>query len=99
MQWNNNDSTSNPATQGVAAARTQTMKLIDDSGNVIAVFTRSATGTISFTVNDESFLSAVAASISIAASTILVPNIPTADPVVAGALWSDTGTVKVSAGA
>ena len=29
---------------------------------------------------------------------ILMPSLPTADPVIAGALWNDSGTLKVSAG-
>lgn len=29
---------------------------------------------------------------------IMMPNLPTADPEVAGALWSDGGTIKLSAG-
>jgi hypothetical protein len=29
---------------------------------------------------------------------VLMPNLPTADPHIAGALWNDAGTVKVSAG-
>jgi hypothetical protein len=29
---------------------------------------------------------------------IVMPNLPTADPAVAGALWNDSGTLKVSAG-
>ncbi|MCR9292015.1 MAG: hypothetical protein NXI32_04800, partial [bacterium] len=29
---------------------------------------------------------------------ILLPTIPTSDPAVAGALWSDSGTLKISAG-
>jgi len=29
---------------------------------------------------------------------LIVPNMPTSDPAVAGALWSDGGTVKISAG-
>lgn len=29
---------------------------------------------------------------------VIVSGLPTSDPVVAGALWSDSGTVKVSAG-
>jgi hypothetical protein len=30
--------------------------------------------------------------------SVLLPNLPTADPAVAGQLWNDTGTLKVSAG-
>jgi hypothetical protein len=29
---------------------------------------------------------------------VLMPNLPASDPAVAGALWNDAGTVKVSAG-
>lgn len=29
----------------------------------------------------------------------VLPNLPTVDPMVAGALWNDAGTLKVSAGA
>jgi hypothetical protein len=31
-------------------------------------------------------------------STVLMPNLPTSDPSVAGQLWNDNGTVKISAG-
>ena len=74
------------------------MKLIDDSGNVIATFSRSASGTIAFTVNDKSFVSPTDTSISLAATSIVLSALPTSDPEVEGALWNDTGTVKISAG-
>jgi len=33
-----------------------------------------------------------------ASNNVLLPSVPTSDPTVAGALWSDSGTLKVSAG-
>lgn len=99
MQWNNQNATSSPGGKGVAPTRTQSMKLIDDAGNVIAQFNRAYNGTITFTVNGESFVSADAASVTLDAAEILLPNLPTSDPQVAGALWSDGGVVTVSAGA
>lgn len=35
---------------------------------------------------------------SIDGATIVLPNLPTADPGVAGQLWNDAGALKVSAG-
>ena len=32
------------------------------------------------------------------ASTLIFPSLPTTDPAVAGQLWNDAGTLKVSAG-
>jgi len=29
---------------------------------------------------------------------VLMPNLPTSDPSVAGQLWNDSGTLKISAG-
>ena len=31
-------------------------------------------------------------------NNIIMPNLPTSDPTIAGALWNDSGTLKVSAG-
>lgn len=37
-------------------------------------------------------------SINLAALLITVPNIPTSDPSIAGAIWSNSGVLTVSAG-
>ena len=42
---------------------------------------------------------AVAATTLSASGTVTLSALPTADPLVAGQLWNDAGTVKVSAGA
>lgn len=41
---------------------------------------------------------AVTVTASFDGGTVILPNLPTVDPVVAGALWNDAGTLKVSAG-
>ena len=46
--------------------------------------------------------SAVTGAVTVTATysdTPVLPNLPTVDPLVAGALWNDAGTLKVSAGA
>ena len=39
-----------------------------------------------------------AASATVSGGTVILLDLPTADPLVAGQLWNSTGTVKVSAG-
>lgn len=39
-----------------------------------------------------------AASLTISGGTVILADLPTADPAEAGQLWNDTGTLKVSAG-
>jgi hypothetical protein len=91
MQWNNEDSQDSVSTRDAAAKRSESMKLYNEAGTAVASFTESADGTVTFTVNGVSYLAP-------GASTVIL-DLPTVDPEVAGQLWADTGTVKVSAGA
>lgn len=38
-------------------------------------------------------------SLTISGTNVIITGLPTADPTVAGALWVDTGALKISAGA
>ena len=57
---------------------------------------RSQNGFQTITVN--STTGAVTTTATIDGGTVILPNLPTSDPVVAGQLWNDAGTLKVSAG-
>ena len=59
----------------------------------------SASATVSISTASGITLDADGQAISIGGANINVTGIPTSDPVVAGQLWSDGGTLKVSAGA
>lgn len=51
--------------------------------------------------SDNGFIGAVTGAVAattLSASGAVVLTLPTSDPAVAGQLWNDTGTVKVSAG-
>jgi hypothetical protein len=74
-----------------APAVAERMNLYDRSGSVVAFFNKAVDGTISFEVNGETYIASGAATV--------ILDLPTVDPAVAGQLWADTGTVKVSAGA
>lgn len=55
-----------------------------------------STGTV--TVNATYGASATVANLTASGSVIKLTGLPTSNPTVAGALWNDAGTLKVSAG-
>jgi hypothetical protein len=57
---------------------------------------RSQNGFETITVN--STTGAVTVTAAINGGTVVLPDLPTSDPAVAGQLWNDAGTLKVSAG-
>jgi len=50
------------------------------------------------TISVNATTGAVTTTATIDGGTVILPNLPTSDPVVAGQLWNDAGTLKVSAG-
>jgi hypothetical protein len=62
------------------------------TGNVSGAAAGGASGAIAATTLSASGVT------SLANASISMPALPTADPTVAGRLWNDGGTVKVSAG-
>jgi hypothetical protein len=50
------------------------------------------------TVTKNATTGAVTVTATINGGTIILPNLPTADPLVAGQLWNDGGILTVSAG-
>jgi hypothetical protein len=54
-----------------------------------AIFSGSVDGSISIPANE---------SFSVEGSSVVLSALPTSDPVITGALWNDSGTVKVSSG-
>ena len=65
------------------------------SSGDLRVGTTSAVGSESLTVNGDSNISG---DLIVGGTEVTLTNLPTADPVNAGQLWNDSGTVKVSAG-
>lgn len=98
MQFKNTETPTFAGAAGNKPAVVERMALYDRDGNEVAFFLKAVDGTISFEVNGEAYVSADASSVSLAASQIVLSNLPTADPTVAGALWSNSGVVTVSAG-
>ena len=97
----------NGATSSVLANPTGTQDLVAygnltlSSGNLfvssgdLRIGTTSAVGSESLTVNGDQNLSG---DLIVGGTEVTLSNLPTADPVNAGQLWNDSGTVKVSAG-
>jgi hypothetical protein len=59
------------------------------------------TGSLAFTLaalDTDAFVNSEIAN-ALAGSSVVMSGLPTSDPAVAGALWNNSGTVKVSAGA
>ena len=73
---------------------------VRSEGGFQTITIASGTGAVTVT----STLGAATSVTSIATGTlnttgaVIMANLPTSDPTVAGQLWNDTGTVKVSAG-
>jgi len=65
------------------------------SSGDLRIGTTSAVGSESLTVNGDQNLSG---DLIVGGTEVTLSNLPTADPVNAGQLWNDSGTVKVSAG-
>jgi len=65
------------------------------SSGDLRVGTTSAVGSESLTINGDSNISG---DLIVGGTEVTLTNLPTADPVNAGQLWNDSGTVKVSAG-
>lgn len=69
-----------------------------DSTNVEVTNIKAKDGTAAVVITDATGAVAVSTATTFSNASVKMTALPVADPVVAGALWNDSGTVKVSAG-
>lgn len=83
------------ATAGTAVA--SKALVVDASIDIAGLRNVTATGTVKATgLTFEA--GATDITFTVSGANVIVANLPTADPTVAGALWNDTGTLKISTG-
>lgn len=105
MRWKNTETPTFPGSAGAneAPGVTDRMSLYDRDGNEVGYFEKTVAGAVSLTLGDV-VLTTAAVTVGGAApvlqgAAVVVLDLPTADPEVAGQLWNNTGVVTVSAGA
>lgn len=71
---------------------------ITANGNVFGIRTRVGGSDVTVLIVDEDGDLWLAGGLNVQGAVVMMPNLPTADPTVAGQLWNNSGVLTVSAG-
>lgn len=74
------------------------VRTTDTGFQVVSINSSTGAVTVLATFGTATSVTSITADDLTATGTVILSGLPTSDPAVAGQLWNDTGTLKVSAG-